>query len=52
MHFDYLNVSVAQKMMELQFFLAQQLLTAVIQVKVSENQCYRPCMKQNLVDSS
>ena len=39
LHFEYLNVSVAQKLTELRFFLAQQLLTAVIQVMVAENQC-------------
>ena len=46
MNFEYLNVSVAQKLTELRFFLDQQLLTAVIQVIVTENQCYRPCMKK------
>ena len=39
LHFDYLNISVAQKLTELRFFLAQQLLTAIIQVTVAENQC-------------
>ena len=39
MHFEYLNLPVAQKLTELRFFLAQQLFTAVIQVTVDEKQC-------------
>ena len=33
----YLNLSVAQILTELRFFLLQQLLTAVIQVTIPEN---------------
>ena len=37
MHFEYLNIFNVKKFTELRFFLAQQLLTAVIQVTVTEN---------------
>ena len=39
LHFEYLNVSVAQKLTELRFFVCHQLLTAVIHIAISENQC-------------
>ena len=36
MHFEYLHVSVAQKLTELQIF---QLLTAVFHIAIAENRC-------------
>ena len=45
MNFEYLNVSVTQKLTKLQFFLYKQLLTAVnnIIIQMAENQCWWPC---------
>ena len=46
MNFECLNVSVAQKLTELQFFLYHQLLTAVINIWIAENQCWRHFIKK------
>ena len=37
MNFEDLNISVAQKLTELRFFLYQQLLTAVIKIWIAKN---------------
>ena len=39
MNFEYLNISVAQKLTELRFFPYQELLTAFINICIAENQC-------------
>ena len=39
MHFEYLHVSVAQKLTELRFFLYQQLLAGFINICIAEKQC-------------
>ena len=36
MHFEYLNISVVQKLTELQIFGCHKLLTAVIHIAVAE----------------
>ena len=39
MHFEYLHVSVAQKLIELQIFGCHQLLKAVVHIVIAETRC-------------